>query len=126
MVVDKTTIIQRLKYTLYTINTISKSHTVLKIYIMYLRPLHGKIWNNSKKKASSLIYTITRGSKEPVSLTLVYVTIKQRKQMDSWQNCILEIWWWWCVCTSYFTEHLCCLQLSLSIMNLAQEFQWKM
>ena len=31
----------------------------------------------------------TRGSKEPVSLTLVYVTIKQRKQMDSWQNCIL-------------------------------------
>ena len=25
----------------------------------------------------------TRGSKEPVSLTLVYVNIKQRKQMDS-------------------------------------------
>ena len=25
----------------------------------------------------------TRGSKEPVSLTLVYVHIKQRKQMDS-------------------------------------------
>ena len=33
-----------------------------------------------------VFYTLiskTRGSKEPVSLTLVYVNIKQRKQIDS-------------------------------------------
>ena len=26
---------------------------------------------------------------ERITLTLVYVNIKQRKQMDSWQNCVL-------------------------------------
>ena len=29
------------------------------------------------------VYNITRGSKEPVLLTLVYVNIKQKKQIDS-------------------------------------------
>ena len=33
----------------------------------------------------------TRGSQEPVSLTLVYVNIKQWTQINSWQNCVLVI-----------------------------------
>lgn len=46
MVADKTTIIQRLKYTLYTINTISKSHTSIKdIYYVFKAPA----WKNMKQ-----------------------------------------------------------------------------
>ena len=46
--------------------------------------------------------------------------IKQRTQIID-ENRIhdkIVFWWWWCVCQSHFTEHSCCLQFSLSIMNL--------
>ena len=66
--------------------------------------------------------TQTRGSKEPVSLTLVYV----QRTKDAVIHDKIVFWWWRCVCRSYFTEHSWCLQLSLSIMNLAQRFQWKL
>ena len=63
--------------------------------------------------------TWTRRSKEPVSLTLVFVHIKQRTHDK------IVFWCWWCVCRSYFTGHSCRLQLSLSLINLAQKWQLK-
>ena len=35
-----------------------------------------------------------------------------------WIHDKLVFWWWWGVCRSYFTEHTCYLQFSLSIINL--------